>query len=142
MTGDAFSMPPHAYVPGQTARHPVGAFDALRASVVPRMTEADLAATVAMLAGRAYREAGYFWEAHELLEPVWMACPPNSEARSLVQGLIQLANAQLKVRMGKPRAAQRLYLIALDHLEAVTRPVVLGCDAGALRAEVSALKTT
>ncbi len=47
-------------------------------------------------------------------EPVWMALPLGSGERLFVQGLIQLANGFLKLRMGRPRAARRLCAMARD----------------------------
>lgn len=80
------------------------------------MTEDELAASPAMQAGRRFLHAGFGWEAHEVLEPVWMACPPNSPARHMAQALIQIANARLKDRMDQPGAAARLRRIAARHL--------------------------
>lgn len=57
-------------------------------------------------------ETGYFWEAHEVWEPVWMALPAGAAERALAQATIQLANASLKARMGRPRAVSRLCDIA------------------------------
>ncbi len=60
------------------------------------------------LCGLALYEFGYFWEAHEVWEPVWLRCAPNSRERQTLAGLIQLANGCLKLRMGRARAAGRL----------------------------------
>lgn len=60
------------------------------------------------LCGLALYEFGYFWEAHEVWEPVWLRCAPNSRERHTVAGLIQLANGCLKLRMGRGKAASRL----------------------------------
>lgn len=109
-------LPPHAYIPGRTTRHPDGAFETLRATARPGMTEDALAASPAMQAGLHFLHAGFAWEAHEVLEPVWNACPPNSPSRHMAQALIQLANARLKDRMDQPRAAARLRKIAARHL--------------------------
>jgi predicted metal-dependent hydrolase len=79
------------------------------------MTEAELAASPALRAGIAFLHAGFFWESHEVLEPVWMALP-EGPARQMAQALIQLANARLKDRMGRPRAAARLRALAAGHL--------------------------
>ena len=46
---------------------------------------------------------GFFWEAHEVWEAVWLAAPPNSGRRQGVRALIQMANAVLKRDMKKPR---------------------------------------
>ena len=51
---------------------------------------------------------GFFWEAHEVWEAVWLAAPPNSGRRQGVRALIQMANALLKRHMQKPRACRRL----------------------------------
>jgi len=58
----------------------------------------------------------FFWEAHEVWEPVWMGCTPNSQERALVQGLIQFSNACLKICMGRHQAAFRLVSISLEHI--------------------------
>ena len=122
-------LPAYAHVPGQNARHPEGTFDALRATARPGMTEAALASSAAFRAGLAWLHAGFHWESHEVLEPVWMALP-EGPARQMVQALIQLANARLKDRMGRPRAAARLRALAAGHLaQARQGPgAVLGLD--------------
>lgn len=104
--------PPWAYVPGQTPRHPEGRFDRLRAGIRADLPPAAMAAAPAWRFALAFLREGYFWEAHELLEPVWMACPQGSPDRLMVQGLIQLANAGLKRRMQRPKAAARLLGLA------------------------------
>ena len=109
-------LPPHAYVPGQNARHPEDWFDAIKASVTADLPVTALDQTAAWHAGRAYFDAGFFWECHEVLEAVWMHCPDPSPERAMVQALIQLANARLKLRMDKPRASLRLCDMVDGHL--------------------------
>ncbi|MFW2541956.1 DUF309 domain-containing protein [Primorskyibacter sp. 2E107] len=94
--------PPHAYVPGQTRRHPEDLFDPLKQIAQP------LERSPAFVHGLRMLREGYFWEAHECLEPVWMAAPANSGEKLMVQGVIQLANARLKAVMGKSNAEARL----------------------------------
>jgi len=113
--------PSYAYIPGQTPRHPDGAFDVLRDSVALGMSEAELAASEAMQAGLRFLNDGFYWESHEVLEPVWMVCAPQSAERSMVQSLIQLANARLKIQMNRINAALRLTSIATEHLAAASR---------------------
>jgi hypothetical protein len=105
-------------VPGRTPRHPDGAFDAFHDSVAPGMRPEDLERTLAWKAGLVFLEEGYFWEAHEVLEPVWMATPAGSAENQLVQAVIQTANAALKARMGQAGAAARLCDLAESHLRA------------------------
>ena len=110
--------PDSPYIPGQTARPAEDFFDAIKED---RAT--------ALAAGLHYFEQGYFWECHEVLEAVWMDCPDPSPDRILVQAIIQLANARLKLAMNRPKAARRLCAIVddlLSELEPGVRP--LGLD--------------
>lgn len=110
--------PPFACVPGRTPRHEEGRFDALKADP-----------ETALRAGVAYFERGFFWECHEVLEAVWLQAPDPSPERDMVQAVIQLANARLKLRMDRPKAAARLCSIVrglLDRVPEGTRP--LGLD--------------
>lgn len=104
--------PDHAYVPGMNARHPEGMFDAIRATARQDMPVGMLLRCDAFHIGIEYVAKGYYWEAHEVLEAVWLALPANSLERFGVQGIIQLANAHLKMRMKRPKAARRLCDIA------------------------------
>ena len=65
---------------------------------------------------------GYWWEAHEAWEAVWMGLAPNSAERHGIQAMIQVANCFLKIAMGQDRAArliradiERLFAAALLH---------------------------
>lgn len=130
-----------AYVPGKTPRHPEGAFDDIRQSVVSGMTAEALAQTTAFQTGLHYLETGYFWEAHEVLEPVWMALPQDSEARQFVQALIQVANAALKREMDRPKASLRLCDIAVGLLTGLRSPIVMSVEVAAVQRRIDALKT-
>lgn len=112
MTEERDVWPEYAYVPGQTRRHAEDAFDGIRATAKEGMSPEQLAECTALRLGLRYLDAGFYWEAHELLEPVWMLLPEPSAERKLVQGLIQIANGYLKVKMAKPKAAARLVAIA------------------------------
>lgn len=99
--------PSHPYVPGRTARHAEDLFDFIKACIGDCRVE-ELPESSAWQYALAFHSDGYFWEAHEILEAVWMACPPNSAEKVYVQALIQQSNAALKTAMGQPRAASRL----------------------------------
>lgn len=90
------TLPPH--MPGQNARPPEG-------SIPAGVNE-----------GKRLFTKGYFWEAHEAWEPVWMDLEEDSAERALVQGMIQIANARLKLVMGRAKAAARIAEIAERHL--------------------------
>ena len=97
--------PPYAYTPGLTARHPDDLFDPIKAD--PTFPDGR-----AFIFGLAFLRGEFYWEAHEVLEAVWLECPKNSAPQILVQALIQIANAGLKLRMNRPKAAKRLMEIA------------------------------
>lgn len=110
MTGDLDDLswrPPHAYVPGRTQRHPEDLFDFLKTDV-SGCAVGELPDTYTWLYAEVFYDEGFYWEAHELLEAVWMACPPNSAEKIYVQAKIQKANAALKRYMGHPKAVTTL----------------------------------
>lgn len=121
------------YVPGLTERPEQGRYDTIRDTAQPGMTPEALAQCDAFRTGLHYLHNGWFWEAHEVLEPVWMACPPNSRERALCRALIQLANARLKARMGKPQAAARLRREVGVILDGLSAGPVLGLDPAMVR---------
>jgi len=134
-------MPPHAYVPGLNPRPPEDWFDAIKSTVQVGVSLADLQHTQAFRAGLAYLDAGYYWECHEVLEAVWMQTPEGTAEREMVQALIQLANAQLKVLMGRPRAATRLCDMVQEHLQNCTEgQPILGLQSKAVLARVETLR--
>jgi uncharacterized protein len=78
--------------------------------------------------GARLHAAGFFWEAHEVWEAVWKAASKNGCDRLVLRALIQVANAGLKLRMGRKQAAVRLVDEASAELcEAMRR----GCSAQA-----------
>jgi len=99
--------PPYAYIPGETDRHDESLFDFLTDDI-EGTTLQDLPHTSAWLHGMAFIKDGYFWEAHEVFEAIWMACPPNSAEKLFVQSVIQNANSALKNAMGQTAAAQKI----------------------------------
>lgn len=99
--------PPHAYIPGETQRHPEGLFDFIKQKIGDA-SYADFHKTEAWAYGVAFHKEEYFWECHEVFEEIWMACPPNSPEKLYVQAIIQKANAGLKRKMGRETAAARL----------------------------------
>ena len=133
-------QPTHAYVPGLTPRHPEGTFDSIRGTAKLGMSTQDLAQCAAFRIGLRYIEEGFFWEAHELLEPVWMALPEPSPERRLVQGLIQIANGFLKRRMGRPKAARRLAAIARELVPTPVPAVLMEVDCTDVHRRIDSLE--
>lgn len=98
-------LPPYRHVPGQNARPDEAFFEGVKAD---RET--------AWLYGIRLLNSGFYWEAHEVLEPVWLDARPNSRERYLVQAVIHLANGLLKEAMVRPNARRRLAALARGRL--------------------------
>jgi predicted metal-dependent hydrolase len=79
---------------------------------------------------------GYWWEAHEAHEAVWIAAGQKSTAcGQFVQGLIQLAGAQLKRFINEPKGAQSLTKAGVEKLSQV-KGIYLGIEVAPFIAEV------
>ena len=76
---------------------------------------------------------GYLWEAHEVLEHLWLADPDDAQRRALLQGLIQAAAAALTLHLGRAEAAARLAGRSAARLRAAL-PGVPGLEGAALAA--------
>jgi uncharacterized protein len=100
--------PALAHVPGSGTEPDRAPLEAAKALVPQRVTAAKWEANAAYRYGAALCLNSFFWEAHEVWEAVWLACPPNSRERRLLRALIQVANALLKAKMGRRNAARRL----------------------------------
>ncbi|NDI07048.1 MAG: DUF309 domain-containing protein, partial [Rhodobacteraceae bacterium] len=55
-----------------------------------------------------YMQHGFQWEAHEILEAIWMNTAQNSIERLFTQCIIHLANANLKHIMKRETATQKI----------------------------------
>jgi hypothetical protein len=115
---DSIPLPAWRYIPGVNARHADDAFEVVKVLCPPHVTEEGAAANEAWAYGLRLFNDGYYWEAHEVLETVWMQAAPNSRERALVRAVIHLANGALKLAAGKPAAAKRLAALATDSVAA------------------------
>lgn len=118
MNDDLLWPPPFAHLPGQTPRHDPQYFEQFCEDVIN--ADEPWESLRFYYAMRAMKE-GYFWEAHELLEPIWLAARANSWQKLFLQALIQRANAALKSKQGQARASERLDKIALKLLDEARR---------------------
>lgn len=106
---DVFALPRWAHVPGADGSADRDALDPVKAGVPRAFVGHVPAAYPALRYGLRLNDAGFFWEAHEILEAVWHAAPKGGRDRVALRGCIQVANANLKVRMGRLAAARRLF---------------------------------
>ena len=74
--------------------------------------------------------AFFFWEAHEAWEGLWAAKPRDTDPALLLQGLIQIAAALLKVHLRSLAGARSLAESGTDKLNSITTraPQLLGLD--------------
>src|SRR3984893_17803169 len=111
-------LPQWAYVPGETTEAAADYETLAQAKLlVPSRFRGYVpAGHPALRYGIALNDNGYFWEAQEILETVWAAAPQGGRERILLRACIQIANANLRLRMQKPHAAARLLGEALAEL--------------------------
>jgi hypothetical protein len=123
-------LPQWAYVPGETAEAEADYETLAQAKLlVPSRFRGYVPARhPALRYGIALNDHGYFWESQEILEAVWAAAPQGGRERTLLRACIQIANANLRLRMQKPHAAARLLGEALGELDALIRKVVAAGD--------------
>lgn len=146
----AFALPRWSYVPGKIAEPDLEALAPVKALVPDRFNGFVPIDHPALIYGLALHDAGFFWEAHEILEAVWAAAPQGGRDRLLLRVCIQIANAALKQRLGRPRAVGRLLQEAAAELDEVlarpcTEPAgafVHGYPVAKLRQSVGACRNT
>lgn len=106
---DDHPLPETAHIPGVNNRQSqMNLLEQVASRALRPTSDPTWRQNPAWLYGLRLLRNGYYWEAHEVLEAVWMNAAPNSRERHLVQGVIHLANAALKVRMERIDASLRL----------------------------------
>ena len=113
MTRDESMMgfPTYAYLPGRRphpTRDPEGHSHGKPHEIPARLAPATWEDCPDYLRGIALFNAGYYWEAHEAWEGLWIAAGREGPVGALLSGLIKLAAAALKVRQGRTGPATRL----------------------------------
>lgn len=138
MSAPSLGLPRWVYLPGLTSEPDREPLERAKALVPPFYESCVHATDPAFRYGLALHDAGFFWEAHEVWEAVWKAAPKNGCDRLILRAVVQLANAKLKLRMGRAAAASRLLAEAEAELaEAAHR----GCGADRGLASEGALES-
>ena len=135
-------LPPNRYIPFQgkaTLPHPrndpAGHSYYVDEDYLSHFTPGDWPDCEPYLYGIDLFNNGYWWEAHETWEIVWLAAGDRSTRCGIfVQGLIQLAAAQLKRVTGSAQGAQSLTEAGCEKL-AVADGTFLGIDVARLITE-------
>lgn len=103
-------FPPYTYIPGR-APHPVndphGHSHGRGAAAVEASLAEGIGSSAEFLWGVDLFNYGYYWEAHEAWEAVWVAAGRTTSAARFVQGLIKLAAAGVKAREGRKEGVRR-----------------------------------
>ena len=125
-------LPRWAYVPGEALEAAVDyeTLAQVTALVPSRFGGYVPARHPALRYGIGLNDHGYFWESQEILEAVWAAAPQGGRERILLRACIQIANANLRLRMQKPHAAGRLLGEALQELDALSMRKAGGSGGG------------
>lgn len=115
-SAEPLALPRWAYVPGVGTQADRVALDRVKALVPARFDSCVPAAHAAVVYGLRLNNEGFFWEAHEILEAVWKVAPKGGLDRLCLRGCIQIANANLKLKMGRLPAVKRLIADAATEL--------------------------
>lgn len=135
-------FPAYRYVPGQNP-HPTRDIDGHSYGTEPvrlvTFSPGDWAGCEEYLYAIDLLNHGYWWEAHESLEAIWLAAGQRHSRTGLfVQGLLQLGVGALKQHLGQTTAARRLWQSALEKIR-VDEPFYMGLDTLALQRVVREL---
>jgi len=144
-------FPPYAYIPGRTphpTRDPDGhSYGAGPESPAPPAPQ-DWRACRDYLYGIDLFNHGFYWEAHEAWEGLWIACGRQGTTATFLQALINLAAAGFKARWGNARGmranagtALRLFKAAASQI-GPAGPRYMGLDVRALTDQSEALSKT
>ena len=133
------AFPPYAYVPGGAHPHPTrdpdGHSHDREETPIEDFDPDRWLECEPYLFGVDLFNHGYWWEAHEALEAVWIAAGRQSAAGQFVQGLILIAVAQLKRFQGFEDVARRMAEDGTSRMGGVGGQF-MGLDVIALRHQV------
>jgi hypothetical protein len=139
-------LPPYSYVPGGPWPHPTrspGGHLHGRPREAPAPIQADdWEASHAYRRGLELFNAGFYWEAHEAWEALWHAEGRTGPTAWVLQALIKLAAAGVKVREHRPEGVRRHAAgatLLLERARQAGGPSRLGLDLDALIARAREL---
>jgi hypothetical protein len=113
-------FPPYAYVPGHwphPVRDPQGHAYGREEVEVPALDPAAWREDATWCEGIELFDHGYYWEAHEAWERLWIAAGRTGVVGDLLSGLIKLAAAGIKIRQGMGPQAAALGARAVERFE-------------------------
>ena len=116
------TLPPYTYVPGHWP-HPTRDADGhsveLEAGTPTNLDLRDWESCNNYRRGIQLFNHGYYWEAHEAWEGIWRLNKKSGPQAQLLQGLIKVAAAGIKIRQGHAKAARSLLTQSAKHFQRV-----------------------
>lgn len=135
-------FPSYRYLPGKTphpTRDPAGHSYTSEPVRIDRFSPDDWFECEEYLYAIDLLNHGYWWEAHESLEAIWLACDRGrTKTGRFIQGVLQIGIGQLKQHLGQRSAATRMWRAGLEKIS-IDDPVYLGIDVPALQNSVRQL---
>ena len=131
-------FPPYRFVPGKAAhptRDPDGHSYLKHPEPLAAFEAGQWQSCEEYLYGIDLFNHGYWWEAHEALEAVWIAAGIETETGLFIQGLIQIAVAHLKRFQGFNDMTKRMAADGLDKMKHI-KGIFMGIDVAAFRSAV------
>ncbi len=116
------AFPRYRFVPGLTPhprRHPQGHAYGTTETPPPRMDPGQWRENSVYRHGIDLYNYAYWWECHEALEGLWHLTGHQGTEAQFLQGIIQVAAANLRRHLGTPGGARRLGREAIARLESV-----------------------
>lgn len=124
-------FPRYRFVPGLTPhprRHPQGhAFGSVEVPP-PRVDPGQWRVNARYREGVDLYNFAYWWECHEALEGLWHLTGHQGTEAQFLQGIIQVAAANLRRHLGTPDGARRLGREAVARLESVGLSRYMGVE--------------
>jgi predicted metal-dependent hydrolase len=117
-------FPTYAHTPGVTPhpiREPAGHSYKIKVPDVAPPDPSDWRTCSMYSWGIDLFNAGYYWEAHEAWEAVWIAAGRRGAFADFLKALIKLAAAGVKLREGTPAGARRHLRRAVELFDLVAR---------------------
>lgn len=135
-------LPSYRYLPGRTphpTRDPEGHSYAIETAHVDSFSPDNWSACAEYLYAIDLLNHGYWWEAHESLEAIWLACDRGrTKTGRFIQGVLQIGIGQMKQHLGQRSAATRLWRAGLEKIS-IDDPIYLGIDVRELQGNVRQL---
>ena len=127
------TFPPYRFIPGKSphpTRDPEGHSYNKPLEQLASFENSQWQSCNAYLYGIDLFNHGYWWEAHETLEAVWVAAGRQTQTGIFIQGLIQVAVAHLKKLQGHHDLAKHMATVGLEKMKR-TQGTCLGIEVSA-----------